>query len=121
MSPIKPENKARYPKNWKEIRARIQARAGNACEGCEIPNGMFRVPSGAWSSDIDAAADMLEDGERLTRIVCTVAHLDHTPENCSDDNLRFWCQRCHLAYDQEHHQQTAYATRRAGRAIDMFE
>ena len=32
-------------------------------------------------------------------IVLTVAHLDHTPENCDDENLRAMCQRCHLAYD----------------------
>lgn len=98
--PIKPENLARYPANWKEIRARIQARAGDRCEECGVQNYSLR---GA------------------TKIVCTTAHLDHQPENCSDDNLRFWCQRCHLAYDAEHHQQTAYATRRRGRALDMFE
>ncbi len=35
--PIRPENKALYPKNWKEIRAKILARANNRCEfcGCE--------------------------------------------------------------------------------------
>jgi hypothetical protein len=53
--------------------------------------------------------------------VLTIAHLDHTPENCDDDNLRAWCQRCHLTYDAKHHAQSAYATRRKGRAIgDMF-
>lgn len=37
--PIKPENKARYPKNWKEIsRSIIQDRAGNRCEGCGVHN-----------------------------------------------------------------------------------
>lgn len=30
--PILPENKARYPANWKEIRAEILKRAGNKCE-----------------------------------------------------------------------------------------
>ena len=30
--PIKPENKARYPKDWKQVRARILVRAGNRCE-----------------------------------------------------------------------------------------
>jgi len=29
----------------------------------------------------------------------TVAHLDHTPENCADDNLKALCQRCHNRYD----------------------
>lgn len=31
--PIKPENRARYPKTWPAIRERILARAGNRCEG----------------------------------------------------------------------------------------
>jgi hypothetical protein len=29
----------------------------------------------------------------------TVAHLDHRPENCQDDNLRAWCFPCHARYD----------------------
>lgn len=29
--PIKPENKARYPADWKAIRARILERAGDRC------------------------------------------------------------------------------------------
>lgn len=32
-------------------------------------------------------------------VILTVAHLDHTPENCSDDNLKAMCQRCHNKYD----------------------
>ncbi len=50
-------------------------------------------------------------------IVLTVAHLNHQPEDCRPENLRAWCQRHHLAYDLEHHQQNARATRRARRAI----
>lgn len=46
--PIKPENAKRYPRDWKQIRARILARAGNRCEGspaypdCRAPNGWLR-------------------------------------------------------------------------------
>lgn len=49
----------------------------------------------------------------LIVIVLTIAHLDHQPENCADDNLAAMCQRHHLAHDQEHHQRNAQATRRA--------
>jgi hypothetical protein len=50
-------------------------------------------------------------------VVLTIAHLDHTPENCDPDNLRAWCQRCHLTYDRDHHRQT----RRSRKAIgDLF-
>ena len=36
---------------------------------------------------------------RIVRIILTVAHLDHVPENCADDNLKALCQRCHNLYD----------------------
>ncbi|MCM0001103.1 MAG: hypothetical protein NBV68_17150, partial [Erythrobacter sp.] len=32
-------------------------------------------------------------------VVLTVAHFNHQPEDCADDNLRAWCQRCHNTYD----------------------
>lgn len=59
---------------------------------------------------------------KVSRIVLTIAHLDHAPENNDPTNLRALCQRCHLAWDKEHHQQTAYRTRRAGLALgDLFD
>lgn len=98
--PIKPENRHRYPKDWPKIRARIDARAKDRCDECGVPNKSLR---GA------------------TVIVCATAHLDHQPENCADENLRFWCQRCHLRYDAVHHAQVSYQTRRQGRAAgDLF-
>lgn len=101
--PIKPENKARYPKNWKEIRARILARAKHVCEwpDCGAVNGNPNPVTGS-------------------KVVLTIAHLDHTPENCDDSNLRAWCQRCHLRYDADHHAKNAYETRRKGKALEMF-
>lgn len=45
----------------------------------------------------------------------TVAHLNHTPEDCDPGNLRAMCQGCHLHYDREHHSQTAAATLRKAR------
>lgn len=56
---------------------------------------------------------------RLTVIVLTVAHLDHNPAHCDRANLRAWCQRHHLAYDAQHHAQTAYMTRR--KALNNLE
>lgn len=103
--PIKPENRSRYPENWPEIRAKILRRAKNKCEwpACGLENGSTNPRTGS-------------------KVVLTVAHLDHTPENCSPDNLRAWCQEHHLAYDQKHHLQTAYQTRRKEKAAgDLFE
>ena len=107
--PIKPENRARYPRNWMDIVAEVRERSGDRCEGspafpsCCATNGKPHPITGST-------------------VVLTTAHLDHTPENCDLANLRHWCQRCHLVYDRKHHAETAYATRRerAGTA-DMFD
>lgn len=90
--PIKPENKARYPKNWKEIRAVILNRAGHKCETCGAENYKPHPVTGL-------------------RVVLTIAHLDHTPENNDPENLRALCQKCHLAYDHQHHRENAAETR----------
>jgi hypothetical protein len=43
---------------------------------------------------------------RRIRVVCTLAHLNHTPGDDRDENLKFLCQWCHLHYDQLHHKET---------------
>ena len=84
--PILKENKNRYPKNWKEIRKSILERAQNRCEFCGIENYAVR--------------------ENGSKVVLTIAHLDHTPENCDPENLRALCQRCHNRYDAQHRSET---------------
>lgn len=44
-----------------------------------------------------------------SRVVLTTAHLDHNPMNCARENLRAWCQRCHLAYDRDDRQRARAA------------
>mgnify|MGYP001602996519 CR=1 FL=1 len=137
--PIKPENKARYPKEWPQIRAAILGRAGHKCEKCKVPN-RTRIARGAGDDGgtymLDSA-DVFdaETGEhlgrcrmsdysvlRMTDVVLTIAHLDHVPENCDPLNLRAWCQRCHLRYDAAHHKRTAWTTRRAASGTaELFE
>jgi hypothetical protein len=134
--PIKPENKHRYPPDWPDIRKRILARAHHRCEhpGCLAVHRQLgfwrdgswvRLPRALRDAGISKPTTLpCEDGTtiKVIMIVLTIAHLDHTPENCADDNLRAWCQRHHLAYDAEHHARTAYETRRKGMAIaDLFE
>ncbi|MEO5317613.1 hypothetical protein PV761_03330 [Arthrobacter sp. CC3] len=48
-----------------------------------------------------------------SNVVLTTAHLDHTPENCEDENLKAMCQGCHLHYDRDHHAETRAATKAA--------
>lgn len=130
--PIRPENRRRYPANWPEIRERIRARSGDRCEWCGVANGTvgYREQDGKFvmlgrtPEDAGTAVEAAHcDGYKVIRIVLTVAHIhDHRPEACDDENLAHLCQRCHLRHDVDHHKQTAYATRRAGRAVgDLFE
>ena len=100
--PIRPENRNRYPKDWKtRIVPHIRDRAGDKCEICGVPNHTWivRNPAGEWR----LAYCMDEEGAVF--IVCTTMHLDHTPENCADDNLKFACQKCHNSYDAKHRAQ----------------
>lgn len=118
--PIRPENKARYPANWKsEIRPSILARAGNCCEGspdypdCRRPNGAYlnKVTGDLTDDEMQVEEWTAVDGVRVTRIVLTIGHLDHIPENCDPSNLKAWCQRCHLHYDRHHHANTRQQTK----------
>jgi hypothetical protein len=134
--PIKPENRARYPKDWPDVRNRILERARYRCEheGCKAAHrelGYWRdgewvpLPRTLREAGFDRAGQIVacSDGTdiKIIMIVLTIAHLDHTPENCADENLRAWCQRHHLAYDSQHHKQTAYATRKAAAMTpDLF-
>lgn len=106
--PIKPQNLARYPADWKDIVAAVRERSGNRCEGslmwpnCRAANGEPHPATGS-------------------KVVLTTAHLDHTPETRDINQLRHWCQRCHLGYDAKHHAQTAAATRRArANTLELF-
>jgi hypothetical protein len=53
-------------------------------------------------------------------VVCTVTHLDHNPANCQEENLRFWCQRCHNQYDRKHRDQTI-RNRRLKNQLKLFQ
>ncbi len=87
-----PIDYSKYPPNWKKvIRPRILRRAKNVCEGSPIyPNCR------AVNGDIHPITH--------SKVVLTIAHLDHDPENwdVQDHRLRAWCQRCHFAYDKAH-------------------
>jgi hypothetical protein len=54
---------------------------------------------------------------RVIRVVLTLAHLDHNPENNSDDNLRLLCCWCHLNYDKLHHKETRATRKDSGRPL----
>jgi hypothetical protein len=98
--PIRPENKTRYPKDWKTVIVpAVRERSGNRCEGspafpeCRAVNGMPHPVTGSI-------------------VVLTVAHLEHDDLETRDlTRLRHWCQRCHLHFDRIFHQANARKTR----------
>jgi hypothetical protein len=133
--PIRPENRARYPRDWQEISLRIRTeRAAGRCE-CRGECGHDHLAE----FDENPAADLVDDliaafGPDFLRclaengrphpvtdstVVLTVAHLNHTPEDCRDENLKAMCQRCHLAYDRSHHAETRSATKQLALAQMM--
>ena len=95
--PIRPENRDLYPKNWGEISLVCRMEAGWTCQGspaypdCRAENGKPHPVTGS-------------------RVVLTVAHLDQDPRNCDLENLRAWCQRCHLTYDGDQHRSNRFRT-----------
>lgn len=104
--PIRPENRNRYPTNWAAISRQIRfERAAGRCEcvgECGRGTHLGRCPNTNGGTAYGTGS----------KVVLTVAHLDHTPENCDPANLRAMCQGCHLHYDRDHHRQTRAETRR---------
>jgi hypothetical protein len=127
---------AKYPggsirsAEWQAIRERIRRRAGNCCEACGVENHALggRLRDGTFlearpTGDNGLRLTWPREGEwawcggeapvllRIIRIVCTVAHADGKLTDHSDENLRFWCQRCHNRHDAKTRQINATITR----------
>lgn len=105
--PIRASERARYPKDWREITSEVRERAEDRCE-CVAECGLH-----PWGRCVERQGRKAFFAKG--RIVLTVAHLDHTPENNGTagkrPNLKAMCQRCHLRYDRDHHKINAAATR----------
>ena len=112
-----PIDYSKYPPDWKQIRQRILERARHKCEVCRVKNYAtgYRDLDGKFYSDEYVMAKLENDGYDFfnnelkhvdpfsvsIKIVLTIAHLDHDPENwdVADERLQALCQRCHLKYD----------------------
>lgn len=114
-----------YPKNWKtEIRPAVLKRAGELrdamtneiirhanCEECNVPNYAIIYRPEKGKADWEFAPEghesdaMLLDGIKFSKIILTIAHLDHDKLNhdVKIERLKALCQRCHLVYDKDHH------------------
>lgn len=125
-----PVDWSKYPDDWADISARIRERAGDRCEFCGIPNGTLgrRDRTGRWwhvteLEDATVSAIIIAFGRfppGLSRIVITVAHMDHDTTHNDDENLRALCQRCHLEYDRDHHVANARETRRRKKIAEVY-
>jgi len=122
--PIRASERHRYPPDWPAIVQRIRARAGDRCEflradgtRCNAPNHElifrrranledWRWPHGGDCGERDASCYGVT-------VVLTVAHLNHQPEDCREENLRAGCQLHHLRHDKAHHRMNAARTRRS--------
>jgi hypothetical protein len=140
--PIKKEFRHFYGNEWRKIvRPRILARAENKCEDCGAPNYQtvlrtfgWWTPAGRDASEFKhlhkkiklpwrhAGTDLQmsifpHEPCHWAHIVLTVAHLNHTPGDDRDENLKALCQWCHLNYDREHHKETRAARKDSTRPI----
>lgn len=143
--PIKPENRALYPKHWSQLSHAAKERAGwrcvheeggRRCTARQYEVGRWdehgwialREPASSYQQARQEAADVQfslygddPDSPKVIVIVLTTAHLDHDPTNCAPENLAPMCQRHHLRHDQKHHQANAYMTRRErAQTVDLF-
>ena len=116
-----PWRRETYPANWLELRTAVQRRAADACETCGVPNHALIVRergSGRYRTlrDLGEAEAAIADGDRVTEVVCTTAHI-HEDDHMTTDisRLVFECQRCHLGRDMAKHVANAAATRRRKR------
>ena len=104
----------KYPKDWTEIRKRIIDRAGNRCEQCGLQNGVigYRDSSGKFHASEGMQVDVDElDGERVFRVVLTVAHLNHDITDNRPENLKALCQKCHITLDTAQHRTSRWRNR----------
>jgi 5-methylcytosine-specific restriction endonuclease McrA len=77
-----PMDRRRYPPDWESIAFGVKQRANWVCEVCGKP---CRRPGEKF------------DTHKRT---LTVAHINHTPEDCDENNLVAACAPCHLDYDR---------------------
>jgi hypothetical protein len=115
---------------WRATRECILARAKNRCEQCRVPNhasiergshGVWRLiaaPTGTPWRNTNGNQTTFEPVDRhRTRIVLTIAHLNHIAGEDHDENLKALCQWCHLNYDKLHHKQTRSVRKDAARPL----
>jgi len=77
--PISPNKKKNYVGWWKQLREWILQRADNRCEFCGVKNYSIR--------------------KNGSKVILTIAHLDHDETHGDPSRLAALCQACHNKWD----------------------
>jgi hypothetical protein len=113
--PIRPENRDRYPKEWRQMVAAAAERSGGRCEcdgkcGTPHPGGRCDAVNGEPHPDTGST------------VVLTLAHEHGVPlEETSIKRMFHACQRCHNRYDAPMRRAGILERQRARAAVgDLF-
>ena len=108
---IEMKNRHLYPENWKEISLAVRTNADWKCQKCGKP---CRRTGQSINDFLDEhhELDAIAVHSNPIRWCLTVAHLNHTPSDCSLENLMAMCAPCHLKYDAVHHQRSRKTNRK---------
>lgn len=118
--PIRPENRARYPRDWKTaIVPAVRLRSGNRCE-CQGQCGIKH--SGKKARGRCQARNGEPHPKTGSTVVLTVAHKHGEPLESRDITGMFHaCQQCHNRYDMPARRAGIKARAHAKRACgDLF-
>lgn len=105
-------NRSAYPKNWDEISLKIRNEVNWICEGCGRTCRKTGESVADFISRVGFAPEQYDEiRKHPIKYTLTVAHLNHTPADCSRENLKALCTRCHLIYDGREHARSRVANR----------
>lgn len=99
-----PWDRSKYPQDWERLVKLVATRAGGQCE-CLGECG--RCKKGVRCEAMNHQPSPVT-GKKVT---LTTAHLDHDTQNSDLENLRHFCNGCHLRYDRFLHAKNARDTR----------
>jgi hypothetical protein len=93
-----------HPEWFDKIRPAILKRENYECKTCHRKHKAYYYktdPVTAPELDEWSIQRAKALGEKIIRIILTIAHLDHNVKNNDEKNLAALCQKCHLNYDMK--------------------